>query len=87
MASTRLRAQAWPLDRSQVLVGFLLGLAVTARLPLIFAAPFFVLVGGGGSRIRRLVSAGAVLRVPPHVTELPAGAVVDVRPVGWKELP
>ena len=40
----------WPLDRSQVLVGFLLGLAVTARLPLIFAAPFFVLVGGGGTR-------------------------------------
>jgi hypothetical protein len=55
----RLRFQAWPLDRSQVLVGFLLGLAVTARLPLIFAAPFFIFVGGGGSRFRRLVSAGA----------------------------
>ncbi len=49
---------AWPLDRSQILVGFLLGLAVTARLPLILAAPFFVLVGGGGSRSRRLLSAG-----------------------------
>ena len=49
----------WALDRSQVLAGFLLGLAVTARLPLVFAAPWFVLVGGGGSRLRRLVSAGA----------------------------
>ena len=54
-----LRAAVWPLDRSQVLVGFLLGLAVTARLPLIFAAPFFVLVGGGGSMLRRLLSAAA----------------------------
>jgi len=52
-------AAAWPLDRSQVLVGFLLGLAVTARLPLIFAAPFFILVGGGGSWLRRLLSAAA----------------------------
>ena len=54
-----LLAAAWPLDRSQVLVGFLLGLAVTARLPLILAAPFFILVGGGGSWLRRLLSAGA----------------------------
>jgi hypothetical protein len=54
----RLRAAAWPLDRSQVLVGLLLGIAVTARLPMIFAAPFFVLVGGGGTPLRRLVSAG-----------------------------
>jgi len=55
----------WPLDRSQVLVGFLLGLAVTARLPLIFAAPFFVMVGGGGTRQRRLASAavGGILPV------------------------
>jgi hypothetical protein len=47
----------WPLDRSQVLVGFLLGLAITARLPLILGAPFFVAVGGGGTRQRRLASA------------------------------
>ncbi len=58
-ALARLRSTAWPLDRSQVLVGFLLGLAVTARLPLILAAPFFVMVGGGGSRVRRLLSAAA----------------------------
>ena len=58
-------AAAWPLDRSQVLAGLLLGIAVTARLPLIFAAPWFVLVGGGGTRIRRTVSAavGGVLPV------------------------
>ena len=54
----RLRAAAWPLDRWQVLAGFLLGLAVTARLPLILAAPFLLLVGGGGAPLRRLVSAG-----------------------------
>ncbi|HSP18021.1 MAG TPA: hypothetical protein VLQ79_00790, partial [Myxococcaceae bacterium] len=54
-----IRAAAWPLDHSQVLVGFLLGLAVTARLPLVFAAPFFVLVGGGRSMLRRLLSAAA----------------------------
>ncbi len=55
----RLRAAALPLDRSQVLVGFLLGVAVTARLPLVFAAPWFVLVGGGGNPVRRLASAAA----------------------------
>jgi hypothetical protein len=54
----RLRAAIWPLDRWQVLAGFLLGLAVTARLPLILAAPFLLLVGGGGTPLRRLVSAG-----------------------------
>jgi hypothetical protein len=61
----RIRSQAWPLDRSQVLAGFLLGLGVTARLPLVFAAPFFIFVGGGGSRLRRLVSTavGGVLPV------------------------
>ena len=31
---------------------------MTARLPLILAAPFLVLVGGGGTPLRRLVSAG-----------------------------
>jgi hypothetical protein len=54
----RLRAASWPPDRWQVLAGFLLGLAVTARLPLILAAPFLVFVGGGGSPPRRLLSAG-----------------------------
>ena len=60
----RLRASSWPLDRSQVVAGFLLGLAVTARLPLIFAAPFFMFTGGGGSGLRRTLSA-AVGGLPP----------------------
>jgi hypothetical protein len=60
----RLRATTWPLDRSQVLAGFLLGLAATARLPLVFAAPWFMLVGGGGTTLRRTVST-AVGAVPP----------------------
>lgn len=76
----RLRASAWPLDRSQVIVGFLLGLAVTARLPLIFAAPFFMLVGGGGSRLRRTLSAavGGVLPVAALLayTVLTTGSVL-----------
>jgi hypothetical protein len=58
-------AATWPLDGSQVLAGFLLGIAVTARLPLILAAPWFVLVGGGATRLRRTASAavGGVLPV------------------------
>ena len=60
----RLWAATWPLDRSQVLAGLLLGIAVTARLPLIFAAPWFVLVGGGGTRLRRAASTAAGGVVP-----------------------
>ena len=76
----RIRGSVWPLDRSQVLAGFALGLAVTARLPLIFAAPFFVFTGGGGSRLRRTVSA-AVGGFPPVAalllfTYLTTGSIV-----------
>jgi hypothetical protein len=53
----RLREAVWPLAGSQVLVGLLLGIAVTARLPMIFAAPFFMAVGGGGTIARRTISA------------------------------
>ena len=53
----RLRDAAWPLDWWQVAAGLLLGIAATARLPVIFAAPFLVLVGGGGSVVRRTLSA------------------------------
>jgi hypothetical protein len=49
---------ALPLDRTQVLAGLLLGIAATARLPVVFAAPFLMLVGGGDSVLRRTVSAG-----------------------------
>jgi hypothetical protein len=60
----RIKDGIWPLDRSQVLVGFLLGVAATARLPLVFAAPFFILTGGGGSRVRRTASAAVGGIVP-----------------------
>jgi hypothetical protein len=62
-----LLAMIWPLDRSQVLAGFLLGVAATARLPLVFAAPWFMLVGGGGSVPRRTASAAVGGAVPVGV--------------------
>ena len=37
------------IDRRQFVAGLLFGLACTARLTVLFAAPFFVLVGAGGS--------------------------------------
>jgi len=55
----------WPLSGVHVLAGLLLGIGATARLPLVFGAPFLMLVGDGGSTARRTVSAavGAVLPV------------------------
>jgi hypothetical protein len=52
------------LDRRQVVAGLLFGLACTARLPVLFGAPFFMLVGGGGSWVRRSVSAGIGTALP-----------------------
>ncbi|HEU0235607.1 MAG TPA: hypothetical protein VFR14_04090 [Candidatus Limnocylindrales bacterium] len=52
------------LDARQVVVGFLFGLAATARLTVLFGAPFFVLVGSGGSWPRRAVSAGLGAAIP-----------------------
>jgi hypothetical protein len=52
------------IDRRQLLVGLLFGLACTARLPVVFAAPFFILVGGGGTWVRRAVSAGIGTAIP-----------------------
>jgi hypothetical protein len=51
-------------DRRQFLAGILFGLACTARLTLVFAAPFFMLVGSGGSLARRSVSAGLGAIIP-----------------------
>jgi hypothetical protein len=52
------------LDRRQLLIGLLFGLACTARLPVAFGAPFFVLVGSGGTWLRRAVSAGLGAAIP-----------------------
>jgi hypothetical protein len=51
-------------DGRQFLAGFLFGLACTARLTMIFAAPFFVLVGGGGTWLRRGWSAALGAAIP-----------------------
>jgi hypothetical protein len=52
------------IDGRQFVVGFLFGLAGTARLTVLFGAPFFVLVGSGGSLPRRAVSAGLGAALP-----------------------
>ena len=52
------------IDRRQLLAGLLFGLACTARLTVVFAAPFFMLVGGGGSWARRSFSAGLGALIP-----------------------
>lgn len=52
------------LNRTQVIAGLLFGLACTARLPVLFGAPFFMLVGGGGTWLRRSVSAGLGTALP-----------------------
>ena len=59
-----LRRPASLIDRRQFIVGLLFGLACTARLTIAFGAPFFVLVGSGGSTARRAVSAGIGAAIP-----------------------
>jgi hypothetical protein len=51
------------IDRRQFAAGLLFGLACTSRLTIVFAAPFFLFVGSGGSWRRRGLSAalGAVI--------------------------
>ena len=48
----------------QFVAGLLFGLACTARLPVLLAAPFFLLVGAGGSAWRRGWSAGIGAAIP-----------------------
>ncbi len=55
---------ALPLDRRQVLAGFLLGLAATARLTVAFGLPFLVLVGSGRTWQRRGLSAVVGAAIP-----------------------
>jgi hypothetical protein len=52
------------IDRQQFLAGLLFGIACTARLTVVFGAPFFMLVGGGGTWLRRSVSAGLGAAIP-----------------------
>ena len=51
-------------DGRQFAAGFLFGLACTARLTVVFAAPFFALVGSGGGWWRRGWSAGLGAAAP-----------------------
>jgi hypothetical protein len=60
----RLDLRALLPDRRQFLAGLLFGLACTARLTVAFAAPFFVLVGAGGSWRRRGWSAALGAGIP-----------------------
>jgi len=60
------RSRAVPpiVDRRQFLAGLLFGLACTARLTVVFGAPFLLFVGGGGSWLRRGASAGLGAAIP-----------------------
>ncbi len=51
-------------DRRQFVAGLLFGLACTARLTVVFGAPFFAFVGSGGTWQRRAWSAGVGAALP-----------------------
>jgi hypothetical protein len=59
-----LKALSLAISGRQFLAGLLFGLACTARLTMIFAAPFFIFVGGGGSVFRRGWSAAIGAAIP-----------------------
>ena len=63
-AGGRHRAHRLAIDRRQFVVGLLFGLAATARLTILLALPFFILVGSGGSWWRRGWSAGLGAAIP-----------------------
>ncbi len=52
------------IDGLQFMAGFVFGLAALSRLTIIFGAPFFVFVGGGGSYFKRGLSAGLGAIIP-----------------------
>jgi hypothetical protein len=63
----RLRAfldDTLPLDGPQLVNGLLLGVAATARLPVVLGLPFFMFVGSGGTWQRRSLSAGIGATIP-----------------------
>jgi hypothetical protein len=51
-------------DGLQFMAGFVFGLAALSRLTIIFGAPFFLFVGGGGSYRKRAISAGLGAVIP-----------------------
>ena len=59
-----LRAPGRLIDRRQLAAGLLFGLACTARLTVVFGAPFLLFVGSGGSWLRRAVSAAVGTALP-----------------------
>jgi hypothetical protein len=63
-ARRRVHPAALVPDRRQFVAGLLFGLACTSRLTVVFAAPFFVLVGSGGSWRRRGWSAALGAGIP-----------------------
>jgi hypothetical protein len=58
------RRRPWSVEPRQFVSGFLFGLACTARLTVVLAAPFFLLVGAGGSFWRRGWSAALGAAIP-----------------------
>ena len=52
------------IDLMQFAAGFVFGLAALSRLTIIFGAPFFLFVGGGGSYRKRAISAGLGAAIP-----------------------
>jgi hypothetical protein len=59
-----LRAALSTPEALQVAAGITFGLAVTARLTILFGLPFFLFVGGGNTWLRRAMLAGAGAAVP-----------------------
>ncbi len=64
LKSTGGRAGAFAIDRRQFVAGLLFGLACTARLSVVFGAPFFAFVGGGSDWRGRAWSAGLGAALP-----------------------
>jgi len=64
------RRLAGQVDGLQFMAGFVFGLAALSRLTIIFGAPFFVFVGGGGSYFKRAFSAGLGAVIPVAVIGL-----------------
>jgi hypothetical protein len=58
------RAAPFAIDRRQFAAGLLFGLACTARLSIVFGAPFFAFVGGGSGWRGRAWSAGLGAALP-----------------------